>query len=184
MMFRYGYKKDFPRTTIEEETIKAALSADREAREARGREINSSNHRMETRVQPNQLVYTRNMARNKFDPIFGPELYKVVDVKGNGTTLLRLSDSQIVRRHLDDVKEATPAMTDNETCWIDCNRAPNPQPHYDPNDLAPLPPIVPQQAQPHNPQAQPIPPVADGNQRPQRERRQPAYYRDECWVME
>ena len=162
MMFRYGYKKDFPRTTTDDEAIKAAINADREAREVRGREINASNHRVPTKVRPKQLVYTRNTSRNKFDPIFGPELHEVIDVSGNGVTLLRPSDNRIMRRHLDDVKDATAVAAEEETCWIGDTPAPNPV------QVPPMPAT---------------PPVVGPNTRPQRERRPPAYYRDDCWLM-
>ena len=138
IMLRSGYQKDFPRIKVDESTIKAALSADREERDCRARETNTSNHRMQSDLQPNQLVYIRNNTRNKFDPIFGPELHKVVDLKGNGTILLRLSDNKIVRRHLDDVKDATATSAVEETCWI--------------NHAVP-PPNAPSQTQTPNPPA-------------------------------
>ncbi len=120
IVFRSGYQKDFPRQCVNDDTIRAALSADREDRERKAREVNLSNHRMQSDMQPNQLVYIRNNARGKFDPIFGPELHKVVDIKGNGVTLLRLSDSKVMRRHLDDVKDATAVGTSelDDMCWI------------------------------------------------------------------
>jgi hypothetical protein len=122
MLFRAGYKKDFPRTKADQDEVNAALAADREKKRVHWEEINLSNHRVESNILPNQLVYTRNNVRNKFDPIFGPELYQVVDVKGNGTTLLRLSDCQLFRRHLDDVKDASAVEAarscNNDTCWI------------------------------------------------------------------
>ena len=47
----------------------------------------------------------RNNRRNKFDPLFGPELYKVVEVKGAGLSILRLWDNRLFDRHKDDVKK-------------------------------------------------------------------------------
>ena len=140
VMFRSGYQKDFPRTSVEDTVLKEALAADRSNRERKSDEQNASNHRMHSDIQPNQLVYTRNNNKNKFDPIFGPELHKVVDVKGNGTILLRLSDDRIVRRHLDDVKDATPVeRMVYETCWMNSNPqtpAPEPQPVQNPTTLS------------------------------------------------
>ena len=174
MMFRSGYKKDFPRSSIDEETITKALHSDRDKKEKRWQEINKSNHRIQTKIKEGQLVFTRNNIRNKFDPIFGPELYKVVDIKGNGTTLLRLSDSTIFRRHLDDIKDASaisPAEP-GETCCIDRNVSRSPQ----------------RESQPRNPlvAAGPPPEAAirpNAANRPQRERQPPAYYRDDQWEM-
>ena len=108
------------------------------------------------------------------DPIFGPELYKVVDIKGDGTTLLRLSDSTIFRRHLDDIKDASaisPAEP-GEMCWIDGNVSKSPQ-----REPQPLNPLV---AADPPPEAAVRPNAAN---RPQRERQPPAYYRDDQWEM-
>ena len=158
MIFRSGYKKDFPRTTVENDVIKAALTSDREGRAQKGQLANMSNHRMHSEIVPNQMVFVRNNERKKFDPIFGPALYKVIDVKGNGAILLRITDSTIFRRHLDDIKDASAAVSSPEegTCWIE-----------EPN----IPPVTVEE----NPPA--------GTGRPQRERRQPPYYSDENWMM-
>ena len=177
VMFRSGYKKDFPRTSATEAEIETALKSDRNNRQLKGDTINSSNHRTQSDIVTNQLVFTRNMQRRKFDPIFGPELYKVVDVKGNGVSLMRLSDSKLVRRHLDDVKDATQVMEEDETCWVDPSIPPVNPPLRLAQDLEnPLPPynleLIP-----------PNPPAADEG-RPQRNRRPPARYRDNEWVME
>ena len=188
IMFRAGYKKDFPRIHVDEETIKAAIGADIEERERKGREANASNHRVQTQLLPNQLVYIRNNRRNKFDPIFGPEVHKVVDVKGNGTILLRLSDSKIVRRHLDDVKDATAVInsTTDQTCWINSNpTAPQSEPTDAPTS-EPTPPMTPPSPPAPTPQVAAEAPqeAARNNGRPQRNRKLPKYLRDECWVME
>ena len=84
-------------------------------------------------------MYTRNNVRTKFDPEFGPELHKVVEVRGNGTILLRVCDSKIIRRHLDDVKDATAvaASAHEDTWWVDSE------------PVAPLPHTVPAQALDH-----------------------------------
>ena len=123
VMFRSGYKKDFPRTSVSSIDVQKALQEDREGRLTKGTVINSSNHRTATCLIPNQLVYTRNTERRKFDPVFGPELHKVVHVSGNGATLMRLSDSMIFRRHLDDIKDATSVIeqtgAEEDSYWID-----------------------------------------------------------------
>ena len=76
--------------------------------------MNESNHRCATMVVPGDNVLLRNMVRNKFDPLFGPVLHKIIDIRGNGVTLLRSSDDKLVRRHLDDVK---PVMWTDEEYW-------------------------------------------------------------------
>ena len=135
VVFRSGYKKDFPRSAVTEDVVKDAFKSDRENRHLKGNQANASNHRMHSLVVPNQVVFVRNNNRTKFDPIFGPQLHKVVDVKGNGTTLIRLSDDKIVRRHLDDIKDASAleTTTDEDMCWI----APDTPPNIRPNTLIP-----------------------------------------------
>ena len=176
IMFRSGYQKDFPRSKVQEAEIQAALKSDRDNRQEKSNVINASNHRKQSHIVPNQLVYTRNISRRKFDLIFGPELFKVIDVKGNGVSLLRLSDCKIFRRHLDDVKDASQVTEEEETCRVD-NNVPNATPPIRlPQDVEnPLPP---------NPLLQPAagPPAANEG-RPQRDRRLPARFRDDTWVM-
>ena len=129
MMFRSGYKKDFPRRVVTANEIVEALEADRDLRTRKGDAMNESNHRCATIVVPGDNVLVRNMVRNKFDPLFGPVLHKVIDIKGNGVTLLRSSDDKLVRRHLDDVKPAV--WTDEEyDGWMDTF----PQGNYVPAD--------------------------------------------------
>ena len=72
IMFRSRYKKDFPCVKVDDIDVQVALQSDRESRQQKGNVINASNHRMQSRVLPNQLVYIRNNQRTKFDPIFGP----------------------------------------------------------------------------------------------------------------
>ena len=166
VMFRSGYKKDFPRTNVESEVIKAAFEADREERSRRGQLSNMSNHRMHSTVVPNQMVFVRNNERRKFDPIFGPALHKVIDVKSSGVILLRVSDGKIVRRHLDDIKDASPTLSssEDETCWI-YEQYPN-APVQLPLDLVPLPP----NALVQNPHVPPLA-VADALPDPRRSQR-------------
>ena len=182
IMFRSGYKKDFPRTSSTDEEVLAALQSDRDQRQLRGSIINASNHRTLSHIQPNQLVYVRNMERRKFDPIFGPELHKVISLTGNGGTLLRLSDNKIVRRHLDDIKDASCVVEQEEEdmCWMNDNSVPIP-PNRAPQDLAPLPPTLPPVVQHPNPLGEMD---AVAVERPQRNRRPPTRYTDGDWVME
>ena len=120
MLFRSGYKRDFPRREPNQQKIEDAIVKDRQDRQLRSNYMNTSKHRRQSHLAPNDLVYVRNMVRNKFDPLFGPELHKVIDVKGNGTTLLRLADDRIVRRHLDDVKYTHRKLRDNVgTRWLE-----------------------------------------------------------------
>ena len=119
VMFRSGFKKDFPRQTPCDEDIQTALEKDRESRQEKSLTINSSNHRMASQISVGDKVIVRNMVRNKFDPIFGPDIHVVVEIRGNGTTLHRLSDDMLLRRHLDDVKPVEYFVTHDDSCWLD-----------------------------------------------------------------
>ena len=154
--------------SVSEREVHDALEADREELLCKGNAINTSNHRTATAICSNQLVFVRNNDRRKFDPIFGPEVYKVIDVRGNGVTLLRLLDDRIMRCHLDDVKDATQVVkeTEEETCWTD--NVPN------------TPPIQ----VPQDPQVPPAVGHGPPNVRPQRVQQLPSYLRDGNWVLE
>ena len=148
--------------------------------------MNTSNHRVQTKILPNQLVYIRNNTWNKFDPLFGPEVYKVIDVQANGAILLSLDDSKIKRRHLDDIKDATATVTsDLETCWMDSNPPTQFQPQI-PTALEPVMPDVPPQVQPRDQPvvSGPTVPVNTWGTRPQRNRQPPQDYSDERGEME
>ena len=95
VMFRSGYKKDFPRQTTGAKLIKESLKKDQAKREEKSTVINSSNHRTQTNVSPGDQV------------IFGPDIHKFVEIRGNEIILIHLSDDKIMKRHLDDVKLAS-----------------------------------------------------------------------------
>ena len=184
IMFRSGYKKDFPRCSASETEVKEALESDRNTREARGQLTNTSNHSVHLDLMPNQMVIVRNINRKKFDPIFGPQLHKVIDVKGNGATLLRVWDSKIVRRHLNDIKDASSMQCEaDDTCWTEGDFTPNYPPLVAQNPN-PLPPIDPTILQAPTPTAAAEAPAGEPSSRPQRSRRPPVFYSDENWAME
>ena len=148
MLFRSGYKKDFPRIEVNNNDVIAALAQDRERREERGKTINSSNHRMHTAVVPNQIVLVRNNNSNKFDQVFGPVLHKVVDVIGNEVTLHRQSGSQILHRHLHDTKLFH--RGDEDMYWVESAGSVTPT-------------VEPQQPQQHQQQQQQLLPQPDNS---------------------
>ena len=70
--------------------------------------MNSSKYRKHTSVAPGDVVLTRNFGKtSKFDPLFRPEPYMVIscDEEAGRVWLENLTDSKVVIRHLDDVKE-------------------------------------------------------------------------------
>ena len=184
IVFRSGHKKEFPRCSASETEAKETLESDRNTREARGQLTNTSNHSVHLDLMPNQMVIVRNINWSKFDPIFGPQLHKVIDVKGNGATLLRVWDSKIVRRHLNDIKDASSMQCEaDDTCWTEGDFTPNYPPLVAQNPN-PLPPIDPTILQAPTPTAAAEAPAGEPSSRPQRSRRPPVFYSDENWAME
>ena len=51
-----------------------------------------------------EMVIARNYRRSKFDPLFGPDLHKVVKQQGAGVIIVRLSDGKLFNRHRDNLK--------------------------------------------------------------------------------
>lgn len=166
IMFRSGYKKDFPREVPNQRDIEQALSKDQEKREKRSVVINNSNHRTQTKVSPGDHVIVRNMVRNKFDPLLGPNIYKVIELRGNGVTLISLLNDRLVRRHLDDVKLVS-YETEDETCWLDSYQQVDVQPMTHPEVQTDN---IPGQSEPED--------QGERNIRPQRQRRPPPRFDD------
>ena len=62
----------------------------------------------------------RNQRTSKFQPIFGPETYTIIDIGNGGATIQNNHDDTIYRRHLDDLKSAPQSM-DTEVTWFPPN---------------------------------------------------------------
>ena len=125
ILFRSGYKKDFPRKELSNQMLVEVQDRNKAQRKAREHRMNISNHRCRSTILPGDIVYTRNMIRNKFQPLFGPELYEVIEISNYGGVFLRsCSGNRSMHRHLDDVKQVssepnhTPNLKNNESHWI------------------------------------------------------------------
>ena len=136
LLFRNGYKNDFPCTPLTDDQVINARNNDKHQQTIRKEKMNSSNHRSQSKFEPEELVYTRNMVRNKFDPLFGPDIHKIINIEGSGVTMKLV---QLVRRHSDDVKRAPDTNENSDTtCWID-----TPQDTHKPPPIVPLLPDQP-----------------------------------------
>ena len=113
LLLRGGYKTDFPRHALQESQVQKAFEQDIQLKQQRQLKANNSRFRNEFPIQEGDVVMVRNNRRNKFDPLFGPELYKVVQIKGAGLTVLRLWDKRLFNRHKDDIKKVAPEMLGN-----------------------------------------------------------------------
>lgn len=107
LMFRGGYKQDLSRKVLSSAEVTAAFQKDQSSKNERADTRNKSTHCKPTQLEPGDLVLLRNTIRNKFDPLFGPQMYKVISTQGSGAILQRLPDGKIVERHCNDIKLAT-----------------------------------------------------------------------------
>ena len=105
VMFRHGYAMDFPKQDAPDDmTVREGIRHD----QARRQDINASKNatRRDETYEVGDQVVTRNMAKNKFDPTFGPETVTVTATENGGVTC-RSQRGGEQRRHLDDVRPAS-----------------------------------------------------------------------------
>ena len=105
VLMRHGYKKDFPRQEVSDQQVAEARKQDVSSKTARGEKMNQSNHRMTSDYDIGDTVYLKNNQRSKFDPLFGPQEYEIVEKKKGGVIVKSLENDSQSRRHLDDVKK-------------------------------------------------------------------------------
>ena len=127
LLFRGGYRNDFPRHTLSESQVKDAKQQDKDLGKDRQDVLNALSHQKASNFLPGDLVIVRNNQQRKFDPLFGPEIFTVIQPVSNRLLLERTRDGQIFRQHCDDVKavnfrsdnhkESEPPIK-NKTMWI------------------------------------------------------------------
>ena len=104
MMFRHGYKGDFPRREVSETEMEAARQHDQRQKEERQQKVNSSVRHRESLLVPGQRVLIANeKRRSKFDPLYEPHEYVVINCANNDVIAER-EDGVRRRRHINDVK--------------------------------------------------------------------------------
>ena len=108
-MLRSGYKTEFLK--------QSKLHSDQAQKLEHSHSINTSRHRSSSTIQIGDQVYMRNLQKSKFQPIFGPDTFTVLDVSNSGATIQNNRDKSTFRRHLDDLKTA-PQSTDSEITWV------------------------------------------------------------------
>ena len=159
VMLRSGYGTEFPRKSLSDDAVDAAFCRDQLQKSQRGLNINAAKHRMPFNLPVGSQVYIRNQRNSKFQPMFGPELFTVVDVANGGVVVQSNINEATYTRHLDDVKLA-PESTASDISW------------FPPNDCAPPPATQLQERVPTHSGDVVLP------RRSQRETRQPAYLND------
>ena len=169
IMFRSGYKTEFPQKDLSDESVKAAFNHDQQQKIERGANINASKHRKPSNYAVGDKVLVRNQRSSKFQPLFGPEVYEIVSIGNGGAIVENCVDGSLFRRHFDDLKSA-PHDTDLHVTW------------FPPQDVAPPAPPAPLVQQNNDPPPQlarpRFPPPQPRNIRPRRDVRPPGYLQD------
>ena len=117
IMLRSGYQTEFPHQELSTESVQAAFAQDQDQKLQRSRIINASKHRAPSTLRVGDQVYMRNQRSSKFQPIFGPETYTVIDINNGGATIQSNQGNKSYRRHFDDLKIA-PQPPNNEITWF------------------------------------------------------------------
>ena len=107
MLFRDGYKGDFPRQDVSEADINAARSRDVQLKQANEQLVNSSKYRKTSQFKVGDFVYVRNFQKNrKFDSLFLDSPFVVADINdcGNKLQVKQLNNNITLWRHPDDLK--------------------------------------------------------------------------------
>ena len=107
VMFRHGYKTEFPQRVLSDESVAAAFENDQQQKLARGAAVNATRHRTPSSFRVGDHVYLRNRKTSKFQPDFGPETFENVDLRVNGATVVSDSYDTIYKRQLFDITPIT-----------------------------------------------------------------------------
>ena len=107
MIFRDGFRGDFPRQQISDSEIDAAKLRDSHLRQINEGKINSSKYRSQSGLEIGDMVYVRNFnRRRKFDPLFLEVPFVITDINkvGNKMQVQQVNDEVTYWRHPDDLK--------------------------------------------------------------------------------
>jgi len=104
MMFRHGYKTDFPRQELREKDLESAKCHDQQQKDQRQDKINSSCRIQKPKLAIGQRVLIKNeKKRSKFEPVFETTEYIVTNLEKNGA-ILKSEQGVTRRRHVNDIK--------------------------------------------------------------------------------
>ena len=89
MIFRDGYRSNFPEQRLDEEEIIKALEIDIKTKDKRKSDYNASIRTSPANFREGDHVLVRNYrTMNKLDPYFLPERYIIMDIRGKGRIIL------------------------------------------------------------------------------------------------
>lgn len=105
-IFRDGIRSEFPRKNISEQDIDKAREKDLSGKECNEARVNSSKYRKASDIQLGDMVLVRNFdRRSKFEPLFKPVPYTVVNVNETRNKFqVKGDDEGMLIRHPDDLK--------------------------------------------------------------------------------
>jgi hypothetical protein len=108
MMFRHGYRADYPQQpAVTENQVQESINDDIQRRRERSEQMNQSKYRTSKQLQPGDVVITRNKKRtSKYQPMFDPTP-RIVESAEPGGAICISPDGSAQRRHIDDIKPIT-----------------------------------------------------------------------------
>ena len=145
MLFRDGYRNNFPYQQTSHNRIIVARQTDRNMKKERKFTYNSSRHTVDMNYEIGDQVLRRNYKKkSKFDPYYLPEKFVIMEVLAKGYILLvkSLNTGKCLMRHPNDVKlcegdiadhSIVPGNPDNKNDWKKAFEfiSSNDQVHYD-----------------------------------------------------
>ena len=84
VFFTDGYRNDFPPHILTETQVKEAKQQDKSLCESQQHILNESTHPKALPFTPGSPVIVFNNHKKKFDPLFGPDLFTVIQPVSNG----------------------------------------------------------------------------------------------------
>ena len=118
MLFRDGVRTNLPRAHCSDEDVTDARQNDRDTKDLRKEKFNASRHTKPSEFFMGEQVLVRNFyKKSKFEPVFLPERYVVIDVLANGKIILVQSSrtGSFLRRHPNDLKRFEGHIPDNSS---------------------------------------------------------------------
>ena len=104
LLFRHGYRSDFPKTAGNAEEVQVAGEHDKRQKQDRKAKVNSSSKRIPMKVKAGDKVLLKAYPKgSKFQPVFSEEVYEVVQIEEKGV-IVKDSKGGQKRRHKDDIK--------------------------------------------------------------------------------
>merc|ERR1712048_495823 len=121
MLFRDGIRTCFPRKSLSDKEVSEARSRDKRLKQANMDKVNASKYRSCSEFVQGDLVLVRNQRTSKFQPIFRPEPYIVLesDLKAKRIVLESTVSPQRLVRHPDDLKKYKKVLEEKENVEID-----------------------------------------------------------------